>query len=235
MNRFHFHSPRSYLTQNDRHFITASYDGHVRLFDYSQKLLHAAPVHTAPVTSITLVPTPSEDSILVASSSHDLTGRITRFTLEESQHSSQTLASLHLHTFPLSSIASSSSGSHLLTSSWDNFIGLWDTTVPEEDEVEVEVVDRRKRRKLGDEKQPKRKAPLAVLKSHTARVSKAVFSQNGTTAYSCGYDSTIRSWDVENGLCTNTIASFGTPTVCPFAHFSSGCFREAYAQHGCNT
>lgn len=145
--------------------------------------------------------------MLIASASHDLTGRLTRLSLSESRYTSQIVASLHLHTSPLSSISSNSSGSHLLTSSWDNLIGLWDTIVPDEDEVDVEIVDRRKRRKVGGDadKQPKRKAPISVLKSHTSRVSKAVFSSNGKEAYSCGYDSTIRTWDVENGLCTNTL------------------------------
>lgn len=136
-----------------------------------------------------------------------MTGRIIKLSVTESGYTSQTIASLHLHTSPLSSISSNSSGSNLLTSSWDNLIGLWDTSIPEVDEVDVEIVDRKKRRKLGgdSDKQPKRKAPISVLKSHTARVSKAVFSSDGKSAYSCGYDSTIRTWDVENGICTNTL------------------------------
>lgn len=136
-----------------------------------------------------------------------MTGRIIKLSVTESGYTSQPIASLHLHTSPLSSISSNSSGSNLLTSSWDNLIGLWDTSIPEVDEVDIEIVDRKKRRKLGgdSDKQPKRKAPISVLKSHTARVSKAVFSSDGKSAYSCGYDSTIRTWDVENGICTNTL------------------------------
>lgn len=50
--------------------------------------------------------------------------------------------------------------------------------------------------------------PAAVLKSHTARVSKAIFdSTNPRSAYSCGWDSTVRSWDVESGVCVNTVVS----------------------------
>lgn len=66
--------------------------------------------------------------------------------------------------------------------------------------------ERKKRRKVDEAAKPRRKAPLGVLKSHTARVSKALFSNhNDNIAYSAGIDSTIRTWDVENGVCTNTI------------------------------
>lgn len=145
-------------------------------------------------------------------SSHDLTARMTTFPLSPSSGEPQApriLASLHLHTSPLSSISASASGTHLLTASWDGLIGVWDTTVPDMDEVPLADIttgaDRKKRRKVDTEEAPKRKAPTVVLKSHTARVSKAVFSGVGNSAVSCGTDSTVRVWDIENGLCTNTI------------------------------
>ena len=51
--------------------------------------------------------------------------------------------------------------------------------------------------------------PAAVLKSHSARVSKAIFDPTDSKrAYSCGWDSTVRSWDVESGVCVNTVVSF---------------------------
>ena len=149
---------------------------------------------------------------MIATASHDLTGRLVRVSLDSDTGgpTSSTLASLHLHTSPLSAIAYSRSGEHLLTASWDTLIGLWESRIPEEDEVDVVELqtDRRKRRKVGgrdSEPRPKRKAPSSVLKSHTARVSKAAFSSTGEAAFSCGFDSTVRSWDVENGVCTNTI------------------------------
>ena len=198
-----------------RYFLTASYDGAIRVFDYSQKLLHTVSAHTAPVSSIAVVSSDTPDSHLIASASHDLTARLTRIDLSPAAGPSkaQTLASLHLHTAPLSSVATNASGSHILTSSWDGLIGLWDTSIPGTDEVPVEETvgggDRKKRRKVaddGDAARPKRKAPTAVLKSHTARVSRVVFGRDrGAHAYSCGFDSTVRTWDVENGVCTGTI------------------------------
>lgn len=182
-----------------RHILTASYDGQLRAFDYSQNETLSSPIHAAAITSFCIVP--SAVDCLIATASHDLTALLTRVSLESKI--TKPLASLHLHTAPLSSVSSDSTGSRILTASWDGLIGVWDTIVPENDEVpEPATGDRRKRRKT-EENRPKRKAPLLVLKSHTARVSGVVFGDE-KTAYSCGFDSTVRSWDLEHGLCTNT-------------------------------
>lgn len=246
-----------------RHFVAASYDGYVRIFDYSQNAVFASSIHDAPVTSLSVGPTSiSEDrNLMIATASHDLTGRLVRVSLEPDtgERTSSILASLHLHTSPLSDIAYSRSGEHLLTASWDTLIGVWDSGIPEEDEIDVAEVqtDRRKRRKVGGrdrELRPKRKTPSAVLKSHTARVSKAAFSSTGKSAFSCGFDSTVRSWDVENGVCTNTIvrlslfprdpkfplSSFFSLSprkliilLCPLFHLD--CIRETNGRYGGST
>jgi ribosome biogenesis protein YTM1 len=209
--------------------MTASYDGRVRAFNYSQRLTSSSAVHPAPITSFCLVPSTDSDlgTYTLATASHDLTAKLLRFSLHSD--SSQTvvpLATLHLHTAPVSSVSSDPSGSHLLTSSWDGTIGLWDTVIPSSDEVplnQVEMEDRRKRRKIADEPQrPKRKAPVSVLKSHTARVSKTIFGgERGSvkTAHSCGFDSTVRTWDLEKGICVSTIVRNGCISLLSYLIF----------------
>lgn len=176
-------------------------------------MLQTIPIHSAPITSAAFVSTnagPNDETRIVATSSHDLTAKLTQFSLSDPEYA-QTIASLHLHTGPLTSIAANAVGSHLLTSSQDGLIGLWDTSIPDTDEVSLDTAtngpERKKRRKLesAGEPQPRRKAPAAVLKSHTARVSKAIFTRDGRTAVSAGFDSTIRTWDVESSVCTNTV------------------------------
>ncbi|KAH9846741.1 WD40 repeat-like protein [Lenzites betulinus] len=200
------------------YFLTASYDGALRIFDYSQKLVQTVPVHSAPATSACVIPSPDANSFLVASASQDLTARLTRVDLSDPVHPrADTLASLHLHTAPISSVAASAS--HILTSSWDGLIGIWDTKIPDADQVPFDDAanageNRKKRRKVAeDTPRPKRKAPTSVLKSHTARVSRAVFGRGDTasSAYSCGMDSTVRMWDIENGVCTSTINAANKP------------------------
>ncbi len=159
----------------------------------------------------------------MATASHDLSARLTQIDLspvsdDATRAPARTLASLHLHTAPLTSIAAASSGTHLLTASHDSLIGFWDTTIPAKDEVPVEDGlaggERKKRRKVAEEDRPVRKAPIVVLKSHTWRVSKAVFvGQGSKEAVSAGFDSTIRSWDTEHGVCTRTIVSISQSSL----------------------
>jgi len=210
-----------------RYFVTASYDGTLRLFDYSQKPLHSAPLHSAPITSFCILPAPStsndssadEETHLIATASHDLTARLSRLTISDSNVSIEPQAALHLHTAPLSSIAASPTGSHILTASWDGLLGVWDTSVPDRDEVTLPasaVGERKKRRRVDAEDQVvKRKAPQAVLHSHVGRVSAVLWRKDSSStegasvddayAVSCGFDSTVRLWDVEHQICVHTI------------------------------
>lgn len=205
---------------NGRHFVTASYDGLIRVFDSSQALTHTVSGHTAPITSVCVVSLSSNsstDESTLASASHDMTVHLSSVSLSSSSRPSQqpqkcrTLATLHLHTSPLSSVAASPSGTHLLTAGWDALVGFWDTQIPSSDEVPTEVEERslKKRRRVAESSEdgaPKRKSPSAVLKSHTGRVMAAIFeAQNEKRAYSCGLDSTIRCWDLEGGVCINTL------------------------------
>ncbi|KZT18846.1 ribosome biogenesis protein YTM1 [Neolentinus lepideus HHB14362 ss-1] len=214
-----------------RTFVTGSYDGSLCTFSYSQQLLQTLRIHDAPITSLCVLPPSDNDqTYTVATASQDLTARLTKIQLSadtlDAPSSSQMLASLHLHTSPLSSISTDSSGSHLLTSGWDTLIGLWDTSIPTEDEISPDdLIPGRvsKRRKVNKEKSQngvesrvRRKAPTQVLKSHTARVSKAVFGTDESAAgrsaaYSCGFDSTVRVWDVESGVCLHTINASEKP------------------------
>ncbi|KAI0296279.1 WD40-repeat-containing domain protein [Russula brevipes] len=190
------------------HFLTGSYDGALRAFDRGQTLLHAAPLHAAPITSLAIVPpqqgAPPDEYLHVVTASHDRTAQISRLALDGTRTTSAPLATLHLHDAPVADVASSQDGKNILTAGWDGLIGLWSTSIPETDEVPLDAIaapERKKRRKVQDGGAVKTKAPAAVLRSHTAR--------NG--AVSCGFDSTVRTWDVERGLCSHTITASEKP------------------------
>ncbi|EPQ50488.1 WD40 repeat-like protein [Gloeophyllum trabeum ATCC 11539] len=213
-----------------RTFVTGSYDGSIRTFSYSRQLLQTVHIHEAPITSLCVLPSSeSNDAHTVATASQDMTARLTTVQSTPDTRdppSSKILASLHLHTAPVSSVSVNSSGSHLLTASWDTLIGVWSTSVPADDEISPDDLAPgrvSKRRRLttkekgsAEEGQVRRKAPVQVMKSHTARVTKAVFGGEGTAAsrsaaYSCGLDSTVRTWDVESGVCLQTINASEKP------------------------
>ncbi|KAF7295238.1 Microtubule binding protein [Mycena indigotica] len=194
----------------DRYFLTASYDGQLRAFDYSQKQKWSTSIHRAAITSFCIVPAP--EMCLVATASHDLTAQLTRISVDDSSEASKPLASLHLHTEPVSAIASNASGSQLLTASWDGLVGLWTTEIPDQDEVSEPVLPERKKRRKVEENRPKKKAPLTVLKSHTGRVSDVAFGEE-LNAHSCGFDSSLRLWNLELGVCATTINCSERPFV----------------------
>ncbi|KAH9081717.1 WD40 repeat-like protein [Lactarius deliciosus] len=194
------------------HFLTGSYDGTLRVFDRAQALLHTAPLHAAPITSFAITPSlpaTSDDDLLVVTASHDRTAQISRVSLDGARSTTSTpLATLHLHDAPIADVASTRDGKYVLTAGWDGLIGLWSTSIPEADEVPLDAIagpERKKRRKVQDGGSVKTKAPSAVLRSHTARVSAVKSPSSGGDAVSCGFDSTIRTWDVERGLCAHTI------------------------------
>ncbi|KAL5514534.1 hypothetical protein ACEPAG_1850 [Sanghuangporus baumii] len=209
------------------HFVTTSYDGLVRVFDSSQTLVHALSGHTGPVTAVSVLSgSQKSDEVILASSSHDATARLASYNTETK--TSHVLASLHLHSSPMSSISSSSSDTHLLTAGWDSIIGVWDTRIPSSDEVALPSVDEgknRKRRRIAnggdDTASPKRKAPLSVLKSHTSRVMEALFSPTDEKhAYSASLDSSILMWDIEVGICLHSQIVAEAPFIA-LAHLSA--------------
>ncbi|CAE6510803.1 unnamed protein product [Rhizoctonia solani] len=194
-------------------FLTSSYDGCVRVHDSAQQPITTILSHNAPVTSACWVMGKSDLSPdrekLIASSSLDHTLHLNRLS-SLSDPSWTTLASLHLHTAPVASVSASADGQYLVSAGWDGLVGIWSTAIPEQNEVpEVEdILGRKKRRKMHDQSSSAiRKGPAVVLKSHMARVSKAVFDplDDNKRAYSCGWDNTVRSWDVESGVCLNTV------------------------------
>ncbi|CAE6435988.1 unnamed protein product [Rhizoctonia solani] len=194
-------------------FLTSSYDGCVRVHDSTQQPIATILGHNAPVSSACWVTDASDLSLdrekLIASSSLDHTLRLHRLS-SLNDPSWTTLASLHLHTAPVSSVSASADGQYIVSAGWDGLVGIWSTVIPEQNEVPEaeEVLGRRKRRKVQDQSSNAvRKGPMSVLKSHVARVSKAIFDSlnDNKKAYSCGWDNTVRSWDVESGVCLNTV------------------------------
>lgn len=141
-------------TSPHRNILAGSYDANVRIFDASQDPIHTITGHSGPVTSVCWV----GEERLIASASHDRTVRLVRVP-EAHDGASTTLASLHLHIAPVSSVASNRQGTRLLTASWDTFIGVWNTDIPDTDEVPMEHVteDRKKRRKVAEDTRPVRK------------------------------------------------------------------------------
>ena len=144
-----------------------SYDSTVKVYDSSQRLVHTIGGHTGPVTSARWI-TPnlaaySGGAKKLVTGSHDGTAMIVEIPSSEgpiNEPSPTRLASLHLHSGPISSVVANQAGTHILTAGWDALLGVFSTEVPEEDEVpeDASLLPRKKRRKVAEkDNRPKRK------------------------------------------------------------------------------
>ncbi|GAA5907059.1 hypothetical protein JCM6882_005158 [Rhodosporidiobolus microsporus] len=208
--------------------LTASYAGTLSLqssdLPAPSSLTFAG--HDLSVLSACYVPHPSgsEDTRWIASGGMDRVGRVWEYTIppvsltsETPLPTPQTLYTLSLHQAPISSVRSrplpssstaATSSPHLLTAGWDGIIGLWDLTPGvNEGEADVEDGDRKKKRRR-QSTTVVNKTPITVLQGHTGKVSRAVFARNdATTAYSAGWDHSVRSWDLAVGMETSSKTS----------------------------
>jgi ribosome biogenesis protein YTM1 len=147
--------------------LVGSYDSTAKIYDSSQRLIHTIRGHTGPVTSARWITpkltTHSGGAKTLVTGSHDGTAMIVEIPNSEgptNEPSSTRLASLHLHSGPISSVIANQAGTHILTSGWDTILGVFSAEIPEEDEVpeDASVLPRKKRRKTAEkENRPKRK------------------------------------------------------------------------------
>jgi len=124
------------------------------------------------------------------------------------------------HTGAISSIASSSSGRELVSSSWDGNINLYSIPAEEvpEHQLPAEQVSclpgQKKRRKMNEVRGPIegltdgeasgdggwRRAPDAAMRGHKGRVGGVVWDKvDEARVWSSGWDGSVRGWDVKVG------------------------------------
>ncbi|BGP31226.1 ribosome bioproteinsis protein ytm1 [Rhodotorula toruloides] len=208
--------------------LTASYAGTLSLqsSDLPPPSTLTFTGHDLSALSATYVPHPlgSEDKRWVASGGMDRVGRVWEYTIPPPSLTApaeltppKTLYTLSLHQAPIASVRSrplpsssstATSAPHLLTAGWDGLVGLWDLTPGvNEGDVELEGGERKKKRRK-QSGAVVNKTPMAVLRGHTGKVSRAVFDRSDVTkAYSAGWDHSVRSWDLTIGAETSSKTS----------------------------
>nr|CAG8432992.1 7442_t:CDS:10 [Entrophospora candida] len=97
------------------------------------------------------------------------------------------------HKNSIESVAVSPSCTEFASASWDSKIMLWTTTEPNSDDQE------------GIDYQMESTTPLAALNGHVGPISSVVFDSKDTgKLYSGGWDHSIRIWDIESRVNTDT-------------------------------
>lgn len=214
-----------YSSNSNNYIAAGSYDGVIRTYNNAEKKIQKLySGHSGPIRSIKCI---SETRLV--SGSNDRTLRLWKTRLNPNQSNNddddedvedgKTLAILEGHKAPVVSIDVSIESSKILSASYDNSIGFWSTNYKEMNVVDpLEDINNpnnkmstaaKKRRKLSlKDSSIRRRAPLAILESHTSPVEQVIFDGNdNTVAYSVSQDHTIKTWDLVSSRCIDTKAT----------------------------
>ncbi|OAX84994.1 ribosome biogenesis protein YTM1 [Emergomyces africanus] len=192
--------------------LSASYDGLLRMWNMSSETIAVSPSageggHTASIKSARMV-SPNQ----IVSSGIDRTVRLWKYSESEDGFSATITPQLELygHKGSVDSIAVHSQSHRILSASADHSVGFWstkksDSPAAPENLLPSSTSRSSKRRKLNSSVSVPQRGPLALLKSHTAPVSAAIFdAKDSTVGYSTSWDHSLRTWDLVTGALVDT-------------------------------
>ncbi|CAR28672.1 ZYRO0F09372p [Zygosaccharomyces rouxii] len=207
----------SSIDMGDQRIISGSYDGIVRTWNLSGKVDKQYSGHAGAIRSVKHI-----SNTRIVSAGNDRTLRLWKTkndstaTDDENVEEGKTLAILEGHKGPVVSV-DVSDNARILSSSYDNSLGLWSTNYKEMNNVDPmeELINSnenkvstaaRKRRKLAlKDGSIRRRAPLSLLESHQAPVEQALFdARDNTVGYSVSQDHTVKTWDLVTSRCVDT-------------------------------
>ena len=187
--------------------LTASFDGHLRIWDPSSQVIASTPAasaggHTSAIKCARFI---SQSQIM--SSGMDRTIRIWTYSSD-----SQTLTpklELYGHKASIDSIRYSPKAQRILSASQDSTLALWSTrksdAPPAPAHLLPNATSTAKRRKINPSVTVPQRGPLATFTAHTAPVSGADFDANDSTVgYSTSWDRTLRTWDLTTSTLVDT-------------------------------
>lgn len=215
LNNFNNDDWISSLDLQNQNVLSGSYDGIVRTWDMSGNIKKQYQGHHGAIKAVKYI-----SDTRIVSGSLDRTLRLWKTAAEsesledDNTEEGKTLAILEGHDAAVVSI--DVQDNRILSASHDNSIGIWSTNYKE-----MNIVDSlskqnfgeakgstqtQKRRKMADKDgSTRRRAPLALLESHTAPVEDIIFDRNDSSvAYSVSQDHTIKTWDLVTNRCIDT-------------------------------
>ncbi|PGH15697.1 ribosome biogenesis protein YTM1 [Helicocarpus griseus UAMH5409] len=202
----------SQINAGQERILSGSYDGLLRMWNMSSETIGVSPSageggHTASIKCAKML-SPSQ----IVSSALDRTVRLWKYTESDDGFSASITPQLELygHKASVDAIAVHAQSNRLLSASADHSVGFWSTKKSDapaapENLLPSNTARSSKRRKLNSSVSVPQRGPLALLKSHTAPVSAAIFDANdATVGYSTSWDHSLRTWDLVTGALVDT-------------------------------
>ncbi|KAE8373483.1 hypothetical protein BDV26DRAFT_285103 [Aspergillus bertholletiae] len=200
------------IAAGQERILSGSYDGLLRVWNMSSQIVATSPSaadggHTASIKAAKFI---SPNSIV--SAGLDRTVRLWKYSEDGDGFSGKIAPQLELygHRGPINSLSVHAPSNRILSASSDHSIGFWSTKKSDapaapEDLLPSAASRSSKRRKLNSSVTTPQRGPLALLSSHSAPVSAAIFDSNDSTVgYSASWDHSLRTWDLVTATLVDT-------------------------------
>ncbi|KAI9142601.1 WD40-repeat-containing domain protein [Paraphysoderma sedebokerense] len=186
-------------------FLVGCYDGVVKVFNQSGDVAMNIDAFSVPVKAVDYMYQQESNTVTVFSGGLGQTVIAHQIDVDESNASP--LFETVGHKGSIEDITVTHDNSLFATASFDSTINLYTTSTPASSDP-TSAAESHKSKKRKSDKQLKTKTPINSLTGHVGAVSSVVFQQssnNQMTLVSGGWDHSIRIWDVENSVNTETM------------------------------